>query len=105
MEAGKLRHRVTLQGRSVSQDASTGEGTVTWSDIDTVWAQVRPLSAREFISGRAELQEVSTEVVMRYRDDVDASDRATWGTHTYDIVSVIHDERLTQLTLLCREAV
>lgn len=102
---GHLRRRVTIQSKSVSQDASTGASTTTWPDVDTVWASVEPLSEREFIQGRAELQEVTTKIVMRYRSGITSEMRCTWDGHIYDIESVIFDERMTRLTLLCSEAV
>ena len=105
MRAGELRHRVVIQSKSASQSATTGEVTYTWAEVDTVWAAVEPLSEREFISGPAELQQVNTRILMRYRADVTSEMRCTWNGHTYDIESVIHDPMRTQLTLLCVEAV
>lgn len=44
MQAGKLRHRVTLQGLVETQDPSTGAISKSWLDVATVWADVRFLS-------------------------------------------------------------
>lgn len=104
MESGKLRRRVVLQTKTASK-SSTGAVTYTWATLATVWARVSPLGARELMSNRAELQQVTTSITIRYRDDVTPEMRATWAGHTYDIESVIPDERLTMLTLLCTEAV
>lgn len=104
MRAGELRQRVVIQSKSAVKN-EYGEPIYSWSTLATVWAAVEPLTAREFIQGRAELQEVSTRIRMRYRDDVSAENRCTWNGHTYDIESVIHDPLRTELTLLCTEVV
>lgn len=53
MQAGKLRHRVTIQEPVMVQNPETGAVNKTWQDIATVWAEVSPLSAREFIAAQA----------------------------------------------------
>lgn len=52
MQAGKLRHRVTLQEPVKEQNPTTGAVINTWRDVATIWAEVYPLSAREFIAAR-----------------------------------------------------
>ncbi len=44
--ADQLDQRVTLQTSAISRDAVGGQ-VETWSDAATVWAGVRPLSARQ----------------------------------------------------------
>ncbi|MCC2632180.1 MAG: head-tail adaptor protein [Ramlibacter sp.] len=70
MKVGKLRHRVTLQGRTETQDGDTGAITQGWAPVATVWASVEPLSAREFIASQATQAKVTARVTIRYRDDV-----------------------------------
>ena len=101
---GKLRHRVTIQSKAESQNAY-GEPTYTWSDVDTVWASVDDLSAREFIQGPAELQQVTTVITMRDRSDVTPETRITWGSHTYDVESVVHTGSRVYMEVLCVEAI
>lgn len=75
LEAGKLRHRIVIQQPVETQDAGTGAINVTWADLATVWAAIEPLSAREFVASQAEASQVSSRVVIRYRDDVTAKMR------------------------------
>jgi SPP1 family predicted phage head-tail adaptor len=44
--AGSLRHRVTIQQLTISQDAFGGI-VEAWTDLKTVWADISPLSGRE----------------------------------------------------------
>ncbi|MGW8241252.1 phage head closure protein, partial [Klebsiella pneumoniae] len=44
MQAGKLRHRITLQEPVKEQNPTTGSVINTWRDVATLWAEVAPLS-------------------------------------------------------------
>ncbi len=70
MQAGKLRHRVTLQEPVKEQNPITGAVINTWRDIATIWAEVAALSAREFIAAQASQGEVTTRITIRYREGV-----------------------------------
>lgn len=83
LEAGRLRHRVRIErfdylrdsnGDAV-QDPNTGEIARDWVEVATVWAAIEPLSAREFIQSQATQSQVTTRIVIRQRDDVDAGCR------------------------------
>ena len=107
MRTGKLRHRITLQRPGLSQDPQTGEMVPGWQDVATVWASIEPLSAREFIAAQAGQSEVSARVVIRHRDDVDATMRALYRGKLYNIHGVLADPKsgLEYLTLPVSEGV
>lgn len=103
MKTGELRHRVTIEEKTVTKDSYGGE-EVTWSEVATVWAAVEPLQGREFLDGRRLEAEISTRIRMRYRSGVLPGMRVTWGDHTYDVEAVIeHESRRRELRLMCRE--
>jgi SPP1 family predicted phage head-tail adaptor len=105
MRAGRLRHRVTIQDKVVTQD-DYGEEVITWSDVDTVWASVEPLRGEEFAELRRAGAELTTRIVMRYQSGIAPEMRAMEGSHVYDILSVINvEERDKELHLMCRELV
>lgn len=98
-----MRHRVTLQTAAESLSA-LGEPSLTWSAIATVWASIEPLRGREFILSQAESVSVDARIRIRYRSDVDTGDRVVWGSHTYDIHSVIRPlEKANYLELMVSE--
>lgn len=106
VRAGDLRHRVTIQEDQGATQDGFGQEVEDWQDVATVWAAVEPLSGREFLEAQQTQAEVSTRIRIRYRSDVTFTPemRATWGGHTYDIVSVIEVEaRRRELHLMCRE--
>lgn len=107
--AGKLRHRVTIQKPVETQDDESGAVDVVWHDVATVWAAIEPLSAREFIAAQAEDSRISARVTIRYRQDVTAKMRlfhAAKGVY-YDIHGVLADKDsgLEYLTLPVSEGV
>lgn len=107
MEAGRLRQRVTIQEKSVVRDTYGGE-TITWTEVDTVWAEVTPLVGREYLEARQEGAEINTKIRIRYLAGVKPEMRATFtdddGAHIYDIQSVQHVEtRQREIVLYCRE--
>lgn len=89
--SGNLRHRVQLQAKQVSQDPDTGEMVDSWVTIAQPWAEIVPMSGREFMAAGAEQSEVRGRIVMRYRDDVDASMRVVCRGKWYAIHGVMED--------------
>lgn len=88
--AGQLRHRITLQ-KPQAIVSPYGERTVSWVDVETVWADFHPLSVREFLAQSGTQSQVSARVVIRYRDDVDATMRIAYRDKVYDIAGVLPD--------------
>lgn len=70
MRAGKLRHRVSLQAPVETQDPNTGEIIYSWVAVDTLWASIEPLSARDFIAARSEQSQISARIVIRFRENI-----------------------------------
>jgi head-tail adaptor len=52
--SGRLRHKVRLQENRITQDPATGEMVSAWTTIAQPWADVVPMSAREFVAASAE---------------------------------------------------
>lgn len=72
--AGQLRHWVSLQAPVQTQDATTGEVTVTWVEQAKVPAAIEPLSAREFIQSAATQSELVAKITLRYNGNI----QPTW---------------------------
>lgn len=78
MRSGPLRHRVTIQRRIESQDA-TGAVIWTWFDHATVWAAIEPLMGREYFAAAEVQSEVEVRIRMRYRSDMNETMRIRHG--------------------------
>lgn len=94
MQAGKLRHRMTLQRPAQQQDPLTGEMVPGWEDVPPqVWAAVEPVSARDFIAAAATQSQVTARITIRHRADVKADMRLVHGTRIYTIHGVLPDPK------------
>lgn len=103
MDAGRLNQRVTLRSKAVTQDV-WGAPVETWSDVDTVWAAVEPLSGREFFAAAQVQAEQLTRITIRYRTGVTPAMLVAHGARRYDVQAVIDwRERHEFLQLMCRE--
>lgn len=105
--AAKLRHRVALQTRAGSQDATTGETTFTWSNtVADEPAEVVPLSGREFIQSGATQAGVDTRVTVRWRSGIEPTMRLVFDGNNYQITAVLPDPSNRRwLTLMCQRGV
>ncbi|GKX58348.1 phage head closure protein [Leminorella grimontii] len=110
MQAGRLRHRVTIQNFTSQRD-DYGQPVEEWSNGATVWAEVLGISGRELISSGAEMAEVTIRVWMRWRADVTASSRLLClsGPYRGSLLEIvgrpIADGKGTRLEILCKEGV
>lgn len=87
MEPGLLRHLVTIQ-RSVETPDDYGEPVTVWQDAGAIWAAKQDLSGRELFAARQVVADVTTQFVVRYRDDLTATMRIVSNGVAYNIVSV-----------------
>lgn len=103
MRLGPLRHRVTIQFEERQSDGAGGYLPM-WRDLDTVWANVQPISGNEALVARQLQDTVTHKVTMRYRTSVTAAMRLKFGTRLFNIREVRNfDERNHKLELRCEE--
>jgi SPP1 family predicted phage head-tail adaptor len=104
--AGRLSERVTLSSPIVVDDGEGGR-TRTWLEVGTsVPASVESLRGDERIAVAASETTLTHRVMMRWRDDVTAKTRITWGARTLEVVGPpIEHGRLRLLECLCAERI
>ena len=96
---GALRHRLALERSSLDANAET-----VWTAIDTVFAAISPISAREVETGGAMAGTVTHRIEMRFRADVSSRDRLRDGARIFRIVVARDlDERRNRLIVLAEE--
>lgn len=105
--AAKLRHRITLQSRVASQDATTGEATFTWTNtVADEPAEVVPLSGREFIQSGATQAQVDTRMTIRWRSGIEPTMRVVFDGNNYELTAILPDPMNRRwLTLMCNRGV
>lgn len=109
IDPGKMRHRVTFQRFSGSQDGfgdPLQADDANWTDAVTLWAAINPISGREFYAVEQSQSEVSHKVSCRYRAGLDTAMRIVCGSRRFKIVSIIDwEERHESLLIMCKELV
>lgn len=106
MQAGKLRHRITIQTRTDTQDGF-GQPVASWTNyLLNEPAEKRDLSGRELIAAQAVHSETTTEFVIRYKAGIDAKARILFEGVKYTLNAVLDpDGRRRMLRLHCSRGV
>jgi SPP1 family predicted phage head-tail adaptor len=87
MQAGKLRHQVTLQSKSVTRD-EFGAEVETWSTVASIWAELDPYVLRERLTMRRQAGESVIGFRVRAPLAVSIGKRLVFDSANYDIVDV-----------------
>ncbi|WP_319929140.1 head-tail adaptor protein [Xenorhabdus santafensis] len=66
MKAGRLRHRVTIQGVRTQRTPSGGVAKERYT-VATVWAEAKFISGRDLVASKAVLSESVVRFWVRYR--------------------------------------
>lgn len=89
LKAGDLDRRITIEQRSVSQDATYGTATLAWTTLATVWAQVRDVlpSRSEQVADNVSLARRPSRIRIRYRSDITSDMRIDYGGRKLRIIA------------------
>ncbi len=90
MQAGRLNRRCTLQAPGTTQD-ELGQPIPGWTDVATVWADIRMKSGLESIKAGAPVSVVQASIRLRYRAGITAGMRVVHHLQAYNIVAVLPD--------------
>lgn len=102
MKIGGMRYRIELQ-RNVSKKDDEGFTQNIWQTEHTVWADIVPVSGREFLQSGTETAEVTFKIYIRWIENVDADMRVKCGNDIYLITAVLGNRRKGMLTLMAKE--
>jgi len=108
MEAGKLRHRITLKIPVNVQDDVTGGVRVDWEVLATnVPASIEPLSVTKFIGAQQMQSLISVQIVIRWRSTLQQNMRIEHNGDIYDVIGFLPDKNSNRdyVTLPCRVGV
>ena len=90
MQAGLLNRRVTLQAPGTTQD-ELGQPIPGWTDVATVWGDVRLRSGLESVKAGAAVSTVQASVRIRYRTGINAGMRVLVDAVPYEVLAVQPD--------------
>lgn len=104
MQAGRLRHRVTLQTPGTPTKNSVGEDLPAWDTVATLWAAIEAVGGREFVASGGIRTEGTHLITIRYRTGVTPAMRIVWGSRTFAVEAARDpDGRRWTLELQCSE--
>lgn len=110
MQAGRLRHQVTILNFTTIR-SSSGQPVKQWVEGKKTWAEVKGISGREMMTAGTERADTTIRVWMRFRTDISASSRLKVlnGPFKGMVLSItgapIPDIKGTRLEILCKEGV
>ena len=90
MQAGRLNRRCVLQTPGTAQD-ELGQPIPGWTDIASVWADIRMRSGLEAIKAGAVVSTVQASIRIRYRAGITAGMRVVHNLVAYEILAVQPD--------------
>ena len=106
MLAGKLRHQVSVRKQTLTQSTITGELVNSWTTtIKYTWADIQPLSGREYFASQQSQSRVDTKITLRHNSTaINPTMIVAFGTHIYNIESVIKPNMQNrEVQLMCFE--
>lgn len=100
MDPGKLNKRITFQLQDLDSEDED------WKDIATTWANINPISGKEYYSAETINSDLTHKIRLRYRKGITPDMRVLYNGRIFYIVSVINEfERNSTLQLMCRELI
>lgn len=104
MKAGKLDRRVQIKVKTSSRD-SYGAEILTYSVLATVWAEVVPISGREYFAAAQFVPEATLKIRMRFREDFDETALISYDGVDYNILYIAEIGRADGLEVLVKKPV
>lgn len=107
MEAGRLRHRIKLQEKQITQNEN-GFLKESYINIGEFWAQINDVSAREFVASANLESKITTKIIVRYNEIFFKKNlRILHSGVYYYVESALNDPEKENifLTLLCNSGV
>ena len=102
MNAGRLNRPISIRQTVSTARSTDGEPIKSVSTVLTdIWADVRPISAREFFRADNRYADVDTLFTLRYTSVITQTMTVAYNGSEYDIKSVIDvNDRHTELQVL-----
>lgn len=104
VRSGQLNQRITIE-EDTGVKNSVGQKVEAWGTLATVWGRVRALTGSERFAAQQLLAELSYEITIRFRTDINETHRIVLTDgQTLDIQSAFDpDGRRRELKILCKE--
>ncbi|QRN84841.1 phage head closure protein [Clostridia bacterium] len=105
MKIGRLRKQIAIEVSMTGRD-SFGAETSEWVQFAKVWAEVSPISGKEYVSFSQVNAEITTKITIRYLAGLTTEMRVLFKDRIFEIISIInYEEKNVSLLLMCKEVI
>lgn len=101
LRAQSLRRRVRVERKVATRDAFGGED-ISYALRAELYADVRPVSGREPLFAQQFQIGEAFEFRVRYRTDIEVTDRVVWKGERYDITALLEMGRNRVLRIIAK---
>lgn len=102
MRLGKMRYRITIEN-PINETDEDGFNQETYTEFTTVWADITPVSSKEYFGSDQTVEEATSKIYIRHIPGINTLMRIRCGRRLFDIISVLSDDRLGMTTIIARE--
>ena len=102
MKLGKMRYRITIEN-PMNETDEDGFKQETYIEVATVWADITPVSSKEYFDSNQTVEEATSKIYIRHIPGINTLMRIRCGSRLFDIISVLSDDRLGMTTIISRE--
>ncbi len=102
MKLGKMRYRIIIES-PVNIADEDGFNQETFTEFATVWADITPVSSKEYFGSNQTLEEATSKIYIRHIPGINTLMRIRCRSRLFDIISVLTDDRLGMNTIIARE--
>ena len=103
MKISKLRHFIEIQQR-VEDKNEFGEAIYTWEKFIKTWAEIKPITSKEFFAAQGLQNETTHRVIIRYLSDIKPDMRIIFENRVFKITAIRdYFERHKFLEIMCKE--
>lgn len=99
MNAGTLRHRVTVQTRTSAVD-DIGQPVTTWDTVGDVWANIKYQTGLGAIKSGADVSISRASIRVRH-GAYSPGQRIVYGDETFAVLAVLPDGSRQHVDLVC----
>lgn len=103
MNPGRLNKRITIE-RLTRKKHENGEIIEDYEVFKTIWAEIKPVSGNQFFVAKQINSEISHNVYIRYRSDLNPSMRIKFKDRAFEILYLMNVNEGNQLMqIYCKE--
>jgi len=105
-QARALNHLVLIEKKQHTKDAIGGESDDEWIEFIPAYAEIKPISGREFMSANTHQNSVTHRVIIRYAEGVYPEMRVKHKQRYFNVLAVRDFfEKTRWLELMCEELI